>query len=301
MYSKICKWCNKLIEVDKQCLYALHVSNCDSNPKKEERIRKNSEKFKGVEKSKRIELKQKCSKCNNIFYIRITENDFDKGKYNKFCSRKCANSRNHSDETKNKISKTLTDKGCHSHTVLLKCEYCEKEFEIKWAKRNQKYCSISCASKKRGGWLTVHNSNINWSKVNKKSYDTGKNYVAGGTTKWLEYKDIRVQGTYELRACYILDKMKEINLIKDWEYGKVRIKYIGIDKNEHTYIIDFRIINNNDSIKNLEIKGRIKEDDYNKWESAKKLGLDFEVWFLEDIKKYEQKYLNNLSTWVNWK
>ena len=36
--------------------------------------------------------------------------------------------------------------------------------------------------------------------------------------KWYDYKDFKVHGTYELRTCYILDKMKELILIKDWEY-----------------------------------------------------------------------------------
>ena len=33
-YNKKCKWCEKEIEVEKQCLFALHVCNCDSNPNK---------------------------------------------------------------------------------------------------------------------------------------------------------------------------------------------------------------------------------------------------------------------------
>ena len=36
MYIKECKWCNKKIEVEKQCLFALHVCNCDLNPNKKD-------------------------------------------------------------------------------------------------------------------------------------------------------------------------------------------------------------------------------------------------------------------------
>ena len=40
MYKKECKWCKKRIEVEKQCLFALHISNCYLNPNKIKRIEK---------------------------------------------------------------------------------------------------------------------------------------------------------------------------------------------------------------------------------------------------------------------
>ena len=59
-----------------------------------------------------------------------------------------------------------------------------------------------------------------------KSYQDGQR-VGGGFTKWHDYKNIRVQGTFELRTCQILDIWKESNVIKDWEYTNDRIEYIG--------------------------------------------------------------------------
>jgi len=74
---------------------------------------------------------------------------YDK-KNNKFCSSSCSATFNNkkrslSEETKNKISKSLK-KGS---IVQKKCLYCEKEFEVEWSLRHQKFCSKSCASKNR--------------------------------------------------------------------------------------------------------------------------------------------------------
>jgi hypothetical protein len=104
MYKKECKWCNKIIEVEKQCLFALHISNCDSNPNKKIRLENSSKKLKGKEKIKRIRLKLHCPKCNTEFEIRITESEFRRNKYRKYCSEKCSKSRIRTDEIKKKIS-----------------------------------------------------------------------------------------------------------------------------------------------------------------------------------------------------
>lgn len=104
MYAKKCKWCNEIINVEKQCLFALHMANCESNPNRKDRFYYYSKKYKGIEKSKRVNITQKCPKCGTEFTLRITENFYKKGKYRKFCSRKCANSKKWSNEHKKKLS-----------------------------------------------------------------------------------------------------------------------------------------------------------------------------------------------------
>lgn len=111
MYKKECKWCNELIEVEKQPLFALHVANCKSNPNLETRKQKASLKFKGVLKSERIKLEKVCPKCGVNFEIVATESEIRRGKVKNFCSRKCGNSRERSEEVKTKISKTLKESG----------------------------------------------------------------------------------------------------------------------------------------------------------------------------------------------
>lgn len=256
-----------------------------------------------------------CNKCGKEFQITEREKLHpQKEKY--YCSRGCANSREHSEETKlktsNSIKKLILDGNAPGFLKTLKidknnikldiknrirnnikdinkiCEYCKKEFLT--SKKLQKCCSISCSSKLRGGWKTVHKklSKDDWSRIHKKSYENGTNHVAGGTTKWLNYKDIKVQGTYELRTCYILDKWKEQNFIKDWEYTNDKYDYIGIDNKKHMYLIDFKIFNNDGTFYYLETKGWKKENDERKWESVRNKGYRLDVWFKQDIINYEK-------------
>ena len=49
----------------------------------------------------------KCEKCGESYEVQCTEYRFLNKKYKRFCSRKCSNSRVHSDDTKNKIRNSL--------------------------------------------------------------------------------------------------------------------------------------------------------------------------------------------------
>lgn len=106
MYIKNCKWCEKDITVEKQCLFALHVCNCDSNPNKAIKIEKLKLLLTGKEKTKRIILKQNCPKCGDLFEIIITESQYKRNKYKKYCSSKCSHSKNWTEEHKKKLSET---------------------------------------------------------------------------------------------------------------------------------------------------------------------------------------------------
>lgn len=65
-----------------------------------------------------------CKKCGKQYILNISKSDFEKGKYKKFCSRSCANSRVKSEETKNKVRLSLIKKPD-------KCKICNKEFNKK--------------------------------------------------------------------------------------------------------------------------------------------------------------------------
>ena len=126
------------------------------------------------------------------------------------------------------------------------------------------------------------------SKLRVKSYENGRIH-SGGVTKWYEYNGIKVQGTYELRACIIFDKWVETGKIKKWEYTNDRIKYTWkSDGSSHYYLLDFKLYNNDESIMYIEVKGYVREHDKEKWEEAKNLGLNFQVWFLDRIIKEEE-------------
>jgi len=145
--------------------------------------------------------------------------------------------------------------------------------------RVRKYCSKKCAD--------THGESK--SIGNKLAYANGKCKPRGGTTQWLLYKDIKVQGTYELRTCYILDTWKERGKIKDWEYTNDRIPYRWLDGSEHTYLFDFKLFHTDKTTSYLEVKGFIREHDILKWQAVQQLGLKFDIWYLTDIQKYEQE------------
>lgn len=77
-----------------------------------------------------ISTEQRCIVCSNVVL------SFHKERKNVYCSRSCANSRSHSEETKNKIRFSL-----RKHQFKT-CEYCLKVFEFR--KRARKFCSTEC-------------------------------------------------------------------------------------------------------------------------------------------------------------
>lgn len=206
-----------------------------------------------------------------------------------YCSRKCANSRIFSDESKRKKSnKTklahkkgiyLKFKGIHNlESRICLNSNCKKEFFVeRW--RKIKYCSRDCMNS-----CTIYKQIK--SERTSSIYKNSKHPFCG-KTKWYNYNNIRVQGTYELRTCKILDKWKEQNKIKDWEYTNDRIKYVGIDGNIHNYLLDFKIFNHDDSWYYIEVKGYKTNIDDLKWNAAKNLGLDLKIWYHNDIKEHE--------------
>lgn len=81
-----------------------------------------------------------CNKCGSSFEIKEREKLFPNKKIY-HCSRSCANSRVHSEETKAKIKKTLVKLKEHNHI----CKNCNKNFYAKPSKQGI-FCSKSCTS-----------------------------------------------------------------------------------------------------------------------------------------------------------
>ena len=105
-----------------------------------------------------------------------------------------------------KISDSLKGRG--NGDISKNCEFCDTVMILPWSKRKKKFCSISCGITKRNlGSVASVEQKIKTSNSVKKTYENGKN-VYGGKTKWHDYNGIKVQGTYELRACKILDNLK---------------------------------------------------------------------------------------------
>jgi hypothetical protein len=219
----------------------------------------------------------KCLKCNKEH-----DGSFGSGKY---CSIQCSNSRPRPPEVREKIGNKLRIKRDE-----ISCLTCGKKFIPR--RKTSKFCSRLCS--RRHSIVYAKKSQMenppNWSEIHKQSYRKGNNFVAGGTVKWLPYKDIKVQGSYELRMCHILDTMADCGDIKEWSYATDRIPYLDAEGSKRTYIIDFKVVNKDDSFYYIETKGYVKENDHYKWKAAKDLGLTLVVAQQKDIEQLEKKY-----------
>ena len=224
---------------------------------------------------------KKCPKCQTVHE--------KKGKY---CSRTCANSRVWSEDDKKK--KSLAAKV--SKKVLAasikhrkkrderECLTCKTKFYCyHW--KIKKYCSLHCAVRDRDRLESISNTR-------KKLFAKGKLKITGGVTKWHSVSSlkgvIKVQGSYEVRMCKVLDTWVLKSKILFWEYTNDRIMYIGEDKKEHSYLLDFKIYRLDGTFYYIETKGYEVEKDRLKWKSVKEQGLELEVWFEKEIKEAEQ-------------
>lgn len=237
-------------------------------------------------------VRRSCLFCGKEF-------DTSKRKGRKTCSKECLYKfvrSCYTEESRKKVQKTLQVKS-RAKTVFIpnpkgfkkdgtkyieeyaNCPTCGQLFlQNRWGYRKT-YCSAKCSYQNK-------DLNNKRSLIVATAYKNGKR-VFGGLTKWIQYKNIKVQGTYEYRACVILDKLKDLDLIKHWEYTKDRYEYIGLDAKPHFYLLDFKVFLFDDSFYYLEVKGFKREVDDLKWDSVRLLGHRLDVWFKEDIEKKE--------------
>jgi len=214
--------------------------------------------------------------------------DEHNGKYGsgRFCSTKCSrgfSTKAKRKEINEKVSKTMLSYS--TGLISISCMHCDISFTVPH-KSVRKFCSQSCATTYRNLGSTKSNKVKQKIKESvRKAYENGKK-VYGGKTKWHTYKGIKVQGSYELRTCKILDRWKDEKRIKDWEYTNDRIQYSYNGENS-SYLLDFKIFENDGSFYYLETKGYQTERDIAKWKQLKNMGLSLVIWFDEDIKKYE--------------
>lgn len=170
---------------------------------------------------------------------------------------------------------------CEKSKILQICIICGENFLSPYKRR--KTCSDECCNKLRSQSLS---SGASERMIN--AYKDGNFKPYGGNGCRCVYNGIKLQSSYEYRTCIILDRFKTQNQIFDWEYTSDKIQYIAEDKKQHTYFLDFKIFTSEKDFYYLEVKGFKKERDDYKWNAVKKLGFNFEVWFLKDIEKWEK-------------
>jgi hypothetical protein len=230
--------------------------------------------------------------CENIKCKKEHDGSIGSGR---FCSRGCSNKREQTSEMLAKKSlkiKQAWERGVYkgikgpriSAREIRVClnEHCENKFEVQ-KYRTKKFCCLTCAQ------TSSYYKELK-SLQTKEAYLNGKK-VYGGTTKWYNVEtsngSIKVQGTYEIRACKVLDKLKEESKIRNWEYTNDRVEYIKEDGKKHLYLLDFKVWNKDGSFYYVEVKGFKTDNDELKWQAVKDKGFNLEVWFDKDLKEKE--------------
>ena len=151
MKNKICPHCKMVFEYEIHQKFGAHITNCKSNPKREEIINKAS----NSRKVERIIYIFNCLKCNKEYTIELKTTDFKKGRYSKYCSRSCANEKPQTEQTKSKISDSIKKyiKNNGNFGILIKneqnkrekpkCKICGETVK----KHENVYCSRECVLK----------------------------------------------------------------------------------------------------------------------------------------------------------
>lgn len=263
-----CKYCGK--EFEKGSIGG-HTTFCVCNPNREHNIKKNSDKNHMMNMvKKRIENREnnpdihtrkevllKCEKCGKEFTQIVSDYNIQKGKYKRFCSPSCANSR-------------VSRKG---KTKISKCIGCGKNIEIRLNTAN-KY--IICNACKQGESNKIHESDIEKLYANKQKICIicGKKFLPNLTdsgrfskNKCCSEECTKIHRINNGHKAYESAKLKGIH--KPWQSRNIisypekfwtgvldnnGIKYIKELFFDKKYFLDFYIEKNNYKV-DLEIDG----------------------------------------------
>ena len=243
MYQKICKWCNENIIVEKQTYFALHVSNCQMNP------RDKSNKYKGLKRVERVTLIKKCLKCDNKFEITATQSEIKRNKLKKYCSYKCGNSNKRTEEQKKKISEINRnsekvkiankrigiEKKEKRHSLPIETSKCE-------VKLNNEY-TFTCLYCKEIGYDNRWNKNR---KYHKECWLKASGGIRQGSSNCKKgwYNGFWCDSSYELAfLIYCLENKKKI------ERNSKGFEYVYLEET-HKFYPDFIVDNEYVEIKN---------------------------------------------------
>jgi endogenous inhibitor of DNA gyrase (YacG/DUF329 family) len=142
MKERICRWCEEKFEDMGGRIFSNHVRWCSKNPERNKTdFRSIMEEVKAKKNGKHKNFVVKCLTCETDFTVKEREKLFpQREKY--FCSRSCANTKKHSEETKKKIKKSVLKFLNKEFTGVKKnCPHCKEDF---YTTKNKKFCSMKC-------------------------------------------------------------------------------------------------------------------------------------------------------------
>lgn len=150
----------------------------------------------------------------------------------RFCSTKCArgfSTKYRRNEINEKIQATLTGSG--HDDVKIKCLKCDNELYVKWNRRNQKFCNVSCSSS-----YHMADKSYFYSELAKKTGLGGNrnNYAHGWYDSPIAGR-VYLESSYEYKVAVELDK----NKIK-WE-RPAPLNYDNKKYYPDFYLIDYGI------------------------------------------------------------
>lgn len=221
---------------------------------------------KGESKYKKI--KKECLECRNEF-----ETKEEHPKETKCCSRKCSNKyfkRNHTEETKEKISKSLTKnvkiekESKRKKGILKKCRNCGNEYYVSFSMiEKSKYCSLSCSTTYRNKYENLSRNAGLKSSISQNKRSKNEIYFADLCIKY--FKDVKTNEPIfnGWDADIIIEDLKlAVMWNGKWHYEKITKKH------------SLKQVQNRDKIKIKEI-----------------INCGYEPYIIKDMGKYNPKFV----------
>ena len=241
-----CPHCNKDLIDLKPTQRGNHISNCKLNPnfKEYQEKRVKTRTINQRKKNPILKLKLNCLSCGKEFEIEAIESYYKNGRYQKCCSKKCANHLSIKDYDDNEIKKDF-------------CKDCGKEIQVK--KRTKLGISNcdNCKNKLRKKYhknKTIKNKKFDYKIENKKIYYRIKKIIV-----------CKFCGDEECERPDVCKRFKQKN--------NVYVKYFGFDinkfGNKEIYDIFDKIVN--------ELKNDYFVDELSFPDIAKKYKMNYQT------------------------
>lgn len=112
----------------------------------------------------------KCKNCGKEYTLMLTDKDYIKGNYSKYCSRSCANRRILSDKTKDKISRAMLGK-TSDRLKHYKCVVCGNDYT------HRESTSKICCSKQCLDYYFSHRNEFLSDEIKERISIGGRNSV----------------------------------------------------------------------------------------------------------------------------
>ena len=219
-----CKYCGK--EYEKATQVAGHTGRCKNNPNRIKNIEKtnkylqnaNKQRLENIKANPKYQKKEytfKCKKCGKIYTLILNENQYNNGKYSKYCSKSCANS--HINENNEGVTKNLK--------IFKKCNICGKDTLVSAQLSNNK---VKCDTCKQNQYNILPTESYKICNICNKHYK----YILGINTKKfcckecqmeyhenkLKYLSIETRNTFSETARKNIAKMENIRRSKNEIY-----------------------------------------------------------------------------------